>query len=212
MTDDRVDSVFLVQDDSEERRGLAALVSSLGLACEEFPTAEEFLERVDARRPGCAVVDLSLPGLSGLGLHRRLMEAGSTVPVILHSDCWSVRKVIEAMHAGVFLVLEKPCESDELIDGVRKALQAARDSRERERRKSEIKYRLDQLDSRQVGVLDMILAGHSAKAIQHRLRVSRRTVERDRSAILEKTQALSFLELATTLARAGVSLDNAAME
>jgi FixJ family two-component response regulator len=204
MASDQADTVFLVDDDPVIRASYAALVSTIGIPFEEFPSAEEFLNRVDLTRSGCAVVDLCLSGLSGLGLHRHVVEARSDIPVILVSAYWSTNKVIEAMTAGVFSALEKPFDADALIQAIRSALRANCEARQKKRCEADVRRRLDQLHPREKAVLDMILAGHPNKALQHRLRVSRRTVERDRAAILEKTQALSFLELATMMARAGI--------
>jgi FixJ family two-component response regulator len=196
-------TVSIVENDIQAREGLVAAVSSRGLDCEEYSSAEEYLERADPARLGCAVVDLRLPGLDGLGLYRRVAETGNHPPFILMSAYWTARSAIEAMKAGAFLLLEKPFDADELTDGILRAIESDRQSREVGRKNAEAKARVARLDEREKCVLDLILAGRASKTIEHQIGLSRRTVERIRAAILEKMGSLTFVELATTLAESG---------
>jgi FixJ family two-component response regulator len=196
-------TVFIVENDTLARESLVAAVSSMGLDCEQYGSAEEYLEGADPARLGVVLVDLRLPGLDGLGLFRRVAETGSHPPFILMSAYWTAHSAIEAMKEGVFLLLEKPFDSGELTDGIRRGIDLDRQSREAGRKTSDAQARLDKLDNREKCVLDLILAGNANKSIEHQLGLSRRTVERIRAAILEKMGTLSFVELAGTLAECG---------
>ena len=116
-------TVFVVEDEPEMRDSLVALASSLGLAVEAFASGEGFLQGVDARWPGCAVVDFRLAGMDGIELHRRLVETGYKLPVILISAYLTVGAAVGAMQQGVFRVLEKPSGDDELASAIRDAVE-----------------------------------------------------------------------------------------
>jgi two-component system response regulator FixJ len=195
-------TVFVVEDDRETRTSLAALVSSMGLPVETFASGEEFLEGLDIARPGCVLGDFRLRGMDGVTLHKELVDVGSILPVILISADWDVRTAASALQDGVFRVLEKPYHEDELARAIQDALEWDRTLRERLRCRKEIENRLKSLDVREHLVLELILTGQPNKAIERRLRLSRRTVERIRSAILNKMGTLSFVELSSAIAMA----------
>ena len=116
-------TVFVVEDEPETRESFAALISSMDLAVETFASGEEFLQGVDAGRSGCAVVDFRLAGMDGIELHRRLVEAGCKLPVILISGYLTVRAAAGALEQGVFRVLEKPYRNDELASAIQDAIE-----------------------------------------------------------------------------------------
>jgi two-component system, LuxR family, response regulator FixJ len=173
------------------------------LGCEEYGNAEEFLNRADLTRPGCAVVDLRLPGLDGLSLCHRLAKTASHIPVILVSEYWNAHAVIAATRSGVFSVFEKPVASDELMGFVRRAIQVSRALHANRQLTLEVDSRLRTLNTKERCVLDLILAGNATEPIQRQLRVSRRTVERVRDKIRQKMNSRSFIELAFTLGATG---------
>lgn len=195
-------TVFVVEDEPETRNSFAALISSMGLAGEAFASGEEFLQGVDAGRPGCAVVDFRLAGMDGIELHRRLVEAGCKLPVILISGYLTVRAAAGALEHGVFRVLEKPYRNDELARAIQDAIEHDRARRTQKLYRLDLEHRLESLDGRERRTLDLILAGHPNKAIERRLGLSRRTVERVRSSILAKTNFLSFVELSAACGEA----------
>lgn len=196
-------TVFLVENDTQTRESLVAAVTSLGLTCEEYGSAEKFLELADPTRLGCAVVDLRLQGMDGLSLYHRVAETRNHPPFILMSAYWTAHSAIQAMKAGVFLLLEKPFNADEMTAGIQRAIDSDRQSREVGRKTSEAQARLAKLSERERSVLDLILTGSANKNIEHQIGLSRRTVERIRAAILEKTSTLTFVELAAALAETG---------
>jgi FixJ family two-component response regulator len=190
-------TVFVVEDEPETRESFAALVSTLGIGVEAFASGKEFLQRVDAERPGCAVVDFRLDGMDGLELHRRLVAAGCKLPVILISAYLTVQATAVALKQGVFHVLEKPYHNDELAAAIQDAIERDRSRRKQKSYRLDLEHRLASLDVRERRTLDLILAGNANKLIERKLELSQRTVARVRSAILAKTGFLSFVELST---------------
>lgn len=188
-------TVFVVEDDPEMRESFAALFTSQGLAVETFSSGEEFLTHCDSSRPGCMVADFRLQGINGIDLHRLLTEAGCTLPVILISGYLNVRSAVKAVQQGMFRVLEKPYQEDELLSAVREAIEENRRSRDNKTYRMDFAHRLQALDSRERLTLEMIVAGHGNRAIEHKLGLSTRTIDRIRSSILEKTGCMSFVEL-----------------
>jgi FixJ family two-component response regulator len=195
-------TVFVVESELLTRSSFVALISSLGLAVEAFASGEEFLQRVDAARPGCAVVALRLAGMNGIELHRRLLGSAGNLPVILISAYLTVRATARAMEQGVFRVLEKPYRNDELAGAIQDAIEHDRAFRTQKCYRLDFEHRLELLDARERQTLELILAGHPNKAIERRLGLSRRTVERVRSSILAKTSFLSFVEFSVAYGEA----------
>ncbi len=189
-------TVFVVDDDPLARQALAEVLAFLRVPIEAFASGEAFLGHVDPRRTGCAVVDLRMEGIDGLEVHRRLRRAGCEFPVILISGYWAVRQAAEALEQGVFRVLEKPFCDDELTRAVEDALSHERAALERKRWRRDFAHRFESLDARERLTFDLIVAGAGNKAIERRLGVATRTVDRIRSSILRKMNALSFIELA----------------
>src|SRR5499426_589204 len=125
--------VFIVDDDASVRRSIQDLLSSVALRAETFATPQEFLDSRRADRPGCLVLDVRLPGMSGLDCQRRLAEAGVTIPIIFITGHGDVPMTVRAMRSGAVEFLTKPFRPQELLDAVQQAL--ARDRQLRERRK-----------------------------------------------------------------------------
>jgi signal transduction histidine kinase len=195
-------TVFVVEDEPETRDSFAARVSAMDHAVKTFASAEEFLQGADAGQLGCVVADFRLAGRDGIELHRQLVEAGCELPVILIGACLTVRAAVGALEQGVFRVLEKPYRNDELASAVQDAIEHDRARRNQKLYRLDIEHRLESLDGRERRTLDLILSGYPNKAIERRLGLSRRTVERVRSSILAKTSFLSFVELSAAYGEA----------
>ena len=187
--------VLVVEDEPETRESFAALFSSHGMAVDVFPSAEEFLQCFNPAQTGCVLADYRLRGLNGIDLHRVLVEAGCTLPVILISGYLNVRTATSALGQGVFRVLEKPYQDDELVRAVRDAIRHNRESQKEKGHCLDFAHRLHSLDARERLTLDMIIAGHGNRAVESRLGLSTRTVDRIRCSILNKMNFLSFVEL-----------------
>lgn len=187
-------TVFLVEGNPQTRSRLSAVVSSLGLRLETFAWAGEFLSAVDISRPGCAVADSRLPDMEGIQLHRRLRDLGSNLPVILIGTHLDVQAAA-ATEQGVFRVVEYPCRDEELCQALREAIAHDRKIRNRQMYRQDFAHRLASLDARERLALKLIVAGRTSKAIQHRLGVATRTMDRIRASILRKMNVQSFMEL-----------------
>lgn len=188
-------TVFVVDDETMTRQRVAALAASMDCRVETYESAEEFLQRHDVSRPGCIVLDLKLPGMSGLELHERLRANHCPHPVIAFSACISVPHTVKTMKNGAITVLEKPSADNDLKDAIREGL-AVSQRRAQERRQREDRcLRLARLTESEREVMDLILVGRPNKLISQELKLSLRTVELRRHQIFSKTETSSVAEL-----------------
>jgi two-component system, LuxR family, response regulator FixJ len=188
--------VYIVDDELPMRQSLQFLIETPGIAVETFATADRFLEAYDPARPGCLLLDMQLPGMSGRELLRVLPERGIRLPVIVLTAYGSVSTAVNTIHEGADDFLEKPCDGEMLIDKIRRAL--TRDIRQRAERADVIasQERLRRLTERESEVLQCVAREWlSSKEIAQRLQISRKTVEAHRAKIMEKTEAESVAEL-----------------
>jgi len=194
--------IYVIEDDDATRESFAALFFSQGFQVELFPTGESFLHHFQPARRGCIVTDLRLGALDGIDIHHLLKEAGYAIPVILISGYLNVRTAISAMEQGIFRVIEKPYLEDELVRAVRDALREDQNTRREKAYQVDFSHRLESLDARERLTLDLIVAGHGNRAIERRLGLSTRSVDRIRHSILEKTNYMSFVELSAAFGAA----------
>lgn len=185
-------TAFLVDDDEQLRRSLEVLVRQSGLAARGFVSAEDFLAKVDARQPGCLVLDLKMPGMSGLDLLDQLRRSGYTLPVILVTGFADVPTAVRAIKQGAIDVVEKPYDPDDLLDRIRAMIDSDRQQRFTGSRMS---TRLASLSGRQREVMQLLLAGKSTKEIAVDLNISPKTVEKHRAGLLVKMRADSVVDL-----------------
>lgn len=188
-------TVFVIDDDVMGRDSVQALVTSMGLECETFSNAEEFLRECPSTAAGCIVVDVMMPGMSGLELQQQVAEIGFVLPVIVISAFASPSTAVQAMQQGAITFLEKPCNNHELYSAIREALELDREMRAANSRKREVESRLKSLTPDERQVLMCILHGKSNKATAHELGISVRTVESRRHNVFEKLQADSVANL-----------------
>jgi FixJ family two-component response regulator len=191
----QVESVFVIDDDADGRRSVAALVEAMGLHAQAFESAEQFLQALRGDERGCVVADLRMPGMSGLELQERLAAMGSALPVIIISAFADVPAAVRAIRAGAITVLQKPYAPSELREGIHEALQRNAECRRHYERLSEIRRRLESLTAGEREVLELIAAGVPNKTIALRLKLGLRTVEARRHSIMHKMQAGSLAEL-----------------
>jgi two-component system response regulator FixJ len=187
--------VFVVDDDEAVRDSLRMLMRSVGLAVETYASAMEFLDRFDAGRPGCLVLDVRMPGMSGIELQEQLVARQATLPVIFITGHGDVPMAVRALRAGAVDFIQKPFSDQALLDRIHQAL--ARHAREREEasRKSAIRERIARLTPREKEVMLMVADGKANKVIALDLGVSERTVEIHRARVMEKMQASSLPDL-----------------
>jgi FixJ family two-component response regulator len=195
-------TVFIVDDDPGVRRALRMLMKSVGLNCETFESARDFLDGFDSTRPGCLVLDIRMPGMSGLELQEKLAELGKqTPPVVFMTAHGDVPMAVGAMKAGAVDFIQKPFRDQEMIDRIQKALDLDRSLRSENVGKEAVLERIERLTPREKEVLDLIVDGKPNKGIAFELGVSERTVEIHRSRVMRKMEAESLAELVQMVLR-----------
>jgi FixJ family two-component response regulator len=194
-------TVFVVDDDAAICRSIAILLGSVRRAAETFASAGDFLEAYDPDRPGCLVLDVRMPGMSGLELQKRLESRGSTLPVIFLTAHGDVPMAVEAIQTGAVDFVQKPFRDQELLDKIEHAIEEDARRRESRAEHDDVTARIDSLSPRERQVLEMVTDGHANKVIAAELGVCQRTVEIHRAHVMRKMRAHSLAELVqTTLA------------
>ncbi len=188
-------TVFVVDDDDAMRESLTWLIESVGLNVETYASADDFLKSYYPGRPGCVLLDVRMPGMSGLELQGHLQQQQVTVPVIMITGHGDVPMAVRAMKAGAIDFIEKPFNDEQLLESIRNALSIDDTRRDEQAFKAEIASRLAQLTPRESEVMDMVTAGKSNKEIANSLGVSAKTVEAHRAKVMEKMEAGSLAEL-----------------
>ena len=188
-------TVFVVDDDAAVRSALQLLLQSVHLDARCFATATEFLEQFDPRAHGCAVLDVRMPGMSGLELQDELNQRGAMLPVIFITGHGDVPMAVEALQHGAFDFLQKPFRDQELLDRIQRALQKDREDRAQILHKEEIRARLASLTPREREVLDLMTSGRPNKLMAADLNLSQRTIEIHRARVMDKMQAPSLAQL-----------------
>lgn len=187
--------VYVVDDDAAARDSLSWLLSSVGLHVETYPSAREFQEAFRPGTSGCVIVDVRMPGISGLELHRELQALDLSPPVIIITGHGDVSMAVHAMKAGAFDFIEKPFNDQVLLDRVQAAIDESSRRHREHAESSEIENRVHSLTPREREVLDLVVTGESNKGIAHRLGISEKTVEAHRAKVMEKIQARSVTDL-----------------
>ena len=188
-------TVFVVDDDQANRDLLRHLMDSVDLAVETFCSAREFLDAFQPDRRGCLLLDVRMPGMSGLELQKELAARGIDLPVIIVTGHSDVQMAVTAMKRGAFDFIEKPINNQQLLDLVHKAMKLDASLAEEMSRKAEFDKRLSLLTPRERQILDLIAAGKANKQIAHDLGISQRTVEVHRAKVMKKIQAKSLADL-----------------
>lgn len=188
-------TVFIVDDDDAVRQALRMLMRSVELPVEAFPSAQDFLETYEPNQPGCLLLDVRMPRMSGIELQERLRQLDSALPIIFMTGHGDVPMAVQAMQSGAFDFLEKPFRDQDMIDRVHLALDQDREQREHTRRRREIVARLESLTNREREIMERIVAGEANKVIAANLQMSQRTVEIHRGRVMEKMNAESLAHL-----------------
>jgi FixJ family two-component response regulator len=187
--------VFVIDDDDSVRRSLERLLRSVGLEVLTFSTARDFLAHGFPDRPSCVVLDLRLPGPSGLELQDSLIRSGNDVPIIFISGHADVPSSVHAIKAGAIDFLQKPFSDQALLDIIHGALRRDRQARQERAEIAGIRTRFDTLTPRERDVLALVIQGRLNKQIAGDLGISEKTVKFHRGRVMEKTQAGSVAEL-----------------
>ena len=188
-------TVFIIDDDPAVRQALTVLVRSMHLRAEAYESAQQFLDTFDSTRPGCLLLDVRMPGISGLELLERLCRDDLRLPAIVMSAYGDVPMVVRAMKAGALNFLEKPCRDQQLWEAIQEALKWDAAHRQQVVLRAKALRRLQRLTPGEHDVLRLLIDGSSNKTIAAELNVSVRTIEVRRAKLMKKMKAESLAEL-----------------
>ena len=188
-------TVFLVDDDASARRSLKFLVESIGLDVETYDSAADYLESYDPEKPGCLVLDVRMPRMSGLELQQKLATSGIHIPIIFVSGHADIGMASRAFRAGAFDFVEKPVNNQELLERIQQAIERDACWRKDARHDDEVHMRLDRLTPREREVLELILDGKTIKQLAFRFEISIQTAAKHRARILDKMRCQNDVEL-----------------
>ena len=188
-------TVFVVDDDEAVRGSLRLLLKSVGLAATTLPTAQEFLAKYAPEQPGCLVLDVRMPGMSGLELQEQLNIRGAIIPVIFITGHGDIPMAVDAMQQGAFDFLQKPFRDQDLIDRIQRALAKDKANRAELSQRSRVREHFESLTPREREVLTLVTSGKPNKIMAADLGVSQRTVEIHRARVMEKMHASSLAQL-----------------
>ncbi len=188
-------TVFIVDDDEAVRDSLGLLLRSAGYRARCYGSAQDFLKAFDPRDYGCLVLDIRMPGMTGLELQKHLTEIGCTIPIVFITGHGDIPMAVEAVRLGAVDFLQKPFRDQELVDRINDAMKQAAQQREGQLERLEILDRVDSLTAREKQVMGQVVLGKANKVIAGDLGVSQRTVEIHRARVMEKMQANSLAHL-----------------
>jgi FixJ family two-component response regulator len=187
--------VFVIDDDPSMRTAIKELIEAVGLSCQTFESGQEFLEANLPDIPSCLVLDVRLPGLSGLNLQRELAERRIHIPVIFITGHGDIPMSVQAMKAGALEFLTKPFRDQDLLDAIEQATERDRAARRQRTETGELFHRSEALTPRERAVMNLVVAGLLNKQIASELGISEKTVNVHRSQVMQKMQADSLAEL-----------------
>jgi len=188
-------TVYIIDDDDGMRRALSLLLNTVGYKTSAFANPGEFLAQFEPDTHGCLVLDIRMPGMSGLELQQHLNRTGSMLPVIFITGHGDVPMAVQAMKEGAFEFIQKPFRDQDLLDRINHAIQQDAENRNTLARRADVVRRLESLTPRERQVMDMVVDGAANKVIAIDLDLSERTVEIHRAKVMEKMGARSVAHL-----------------
>jgi len=199
--------IAIVDDDPSVRRGLQRLIRSAGWKAETFASAQEFLARSRAESPNCVLLDLQLPGLSGLDIQKRMAEVGLEIPIVFLTGHGNIPASVQAMKAGAVQFLTKPADEQELLQAIEEAVERDRRMRQQHVELSELRGRYESLTPREQEVMQQVISGMLNKQIAAELNITEDTVKFHRGHIMRKMRADSFADLVRMAENLGIPSD-----
>ncbi|HEY0666476.1 MAG TPA: response regulator [Gallionella sp.] len=187
--------VFVVDDDEAMRDSITCLLESVGLASMSFGDAAAFLESVDSRQQGCILLDVRMPGISGMELLEQFSKNGILLPVIIITGHGDVPLAVRALKLGAFDFVQKPFNAHDLLDRVHDALHKVQENHHKNRRLDSLRSHFDALTGREREVMELLVAGDQSKIIGKKLGISSRTVDIHRANVMRKLNVHSIAEL-----------------
>jgi FixJ family two-component response regulator len=197
--------VFVVDDDNSVRKSLARLIRSVSLNVETFASADAFLDRNPYEGPACLILDVRMPGLSGLDLQKELTASGQMPSIIFLTGHGNIPMSVQAMKAGAVEFLEKPVEDQVLLDAVHQAIQKDGQAKRKQAELRQIQERINSLTPREHQVLTLVVTGMLNKQIAFDLGTSEKTIKVHRARVMQKMQADSLADLVRMAEKAGIS-------
>jgi len=197
--------VIIVDDDQSFRNFLSRLVSTIGLKAILYASAEEFLAARPPDGPACLVLDVQMPGLSGLDLQRELVRTGHRLPIVFITGHGDIPMTVEAMKAGAVGFLTKPLRNQDLLDAVKEGISIDREARQRRNDIAELRTRYESLTAREREVFALVVTGSLNKQIALQLGTTERTVKAHRGQMVQKMQADSVADLVRMADKLGIS-------
>jgi FixJ family two-component response regulator len=201
-------TVFIVDDDRGVRESITDLVESVGLHSVSFATAQEFLSGERGDGPSCLVLDVRLPGISGLDLQHELRKAGVRIPIIFITGHADIPMTVQAMKSGAVEFLTKPFREQDLLDVIQRALTQERAVRAKQRQLDELQQRYARLSAREREVMTLVVSGKPNKQIGAELEASETTIKIHRGRVMQKMQAKSLAELVRMADKLKISSGN----
>ena len=188
-------TVFVIDDDARMRAAMERLLKSVGLLAESFATPQDFLRRKPPDGPSCLVLDVRLPGMSGLDVQRKLIDSGVHIPIIFISGHGDIPMTVKAMKSGAVEFLTKPFRDQDLLDAIQQALERENETRQQHHELQKLKDRYEKLTVREREVMGLLVSGMLTKQIASRLGTSEITAQVHRGQVMRKMQANSPAEL-----------------
>ena len=196
--------IAVVDDDPSAREGLSSLIRSAGLQVETFASAQEFLARPGAEALSCLVLDLQLPGLSGLDLQKRMAEVGMEIPIVFLTGHGNIPASVQAMKAGAVEFLTKPFDEQNLLQAIQEAIERDRRIRQQHTEMRELQGRYESLTAREQEVMQLVVAGLLNKQIAGELNITEFTVKIHRGRVMRKMHADSLADLVRMAENLGI--------